>query len=173
MFVAYMAWESSCTAFFLKNDYPSTGMMRPEAESQKLMHLMILAHVLLAGAFTWIYARGVENKPWLGQGLRFGLAVAVLAVIPIYAVYYVVQPTPGELAVKQIVFDTICHADPRRARRLPLSRAEPGVVAGYSGTPLAIKLGIKPGMTIRVVHAPKEYRELLAPLPDGARIASR
>ncbi len=45
-------------------------------------------------------------------------------------------------------------------------------MAGYSGTPLAAKLGIKPGMTMRVVHAPKEYRELLAPLPDGARIAS-
>ncbi len=45
-------------------------------------------------------------------------------------------------------------------------------MAGYSGTPLAAKLGIKPGMTMRVVHAPKEYRELLAPLPEGARIAS-
>ena len=44
-------------------------------------------------------------------------------------------------------------------------------MVGYSGTPLAAKLGIKPGMTMRVVHAPKEYRELLAPLPDGARIA--
>ncbi len=81
--------------------------MRPEAEAQQMMHLMILAHVLMAGAFTWIYARGVENKPWLGQGLRFGLAVAFLAVIPIYIIYYVVQPTPGALAVKQIVFDTI------------------------------------------------------------------
>jgi hypothetical protein len=67
---------------------------------------MILAHVLMAGAFVWIYARGVENKPWLGQGLRFGLAVALLFV-PIFIIYYVVQPTPGALAVKQIVFETI------------------------------------------------------------------
>jgi hypothetical protein len=28
-------------------------------------------------------------------------------------------------------------------------------------------------MTMRVVHAPDGYDELLAPLPDGARIASR
>ena len=80
--------------------------MRPEAEAQKMMHLMVLAHVLMAGAFTWIYARGVENKPWLGQGLRFGLAVAVLFV-PIYIIYYVVQPTPGTLAAKQIAYDII------------------------------------------------------------------
>ena len=62
---------------------------------------------MMAGAFTWIYARGVENRPWLGQGLRFGLAVAFLAAIPIYLIYYAVQPLPGDLAVKQIVFDTI------------------------------------------------------------------
>ncbi len=46
-------------------------------------------------------------------------------------------------------------------------------MAGYSGTPLASKLGIKAGMVLRVVHAPPGYRELLAPLPDGARIATR
>lgn len=46
-------------------------------------------------------------------------------------------------------------------------------MAGYSGTPLASKLGIKAGMVLRVVNAPAGYRELLAPLPDGARIAVR
>jgi len=43
-------------------------------------------------------------------------------------------------------------------------------VTGYSGTPLAAKLGIKAGMVMRAVHAPSEYRELLTPLPDGARV---
>ncbi len=33
--------------------------------------LMILAHVILSGAFVWIYARGAEAKPWLLQGVRF------------------------------------------------------------------------------------------------------
>jgi hypothetical protein len=46
-------------------------------------------------------------------------------------------------------------------------------VTGYSGTPLAAKLGLKPGMTMRAVHAPKNYLAILAPLPDGARIAGR
>ena len=91
----------------LNADYQAMGNMRPEAEQQSLMGLMLLAHVILAGGFVWIYARGVENKPWLGQGLRFGLAVACIAVIPIYLIYYVVLPTPGDVACKQIVFDTI------------------------------------------------------------------
>jgi len=46
-------------------------------------------------------------------------------------------------------------------------------MAGYSGTPLASKLGVKPGMVLQAVHAPENYRALLAPLPDGARIATR
>ena len=45
-------------------------------------------------------------------------------------------------------------------------------MTGYSGTPLATKLGIKAGMVMRAVHAPKDYLELLAPLPDGARLTT-
>lgn len=45
-------------------------------------------------------------------------------------------------------------------------------MAGYSGTPLSTKLGIKAGMVLGAVHAPADYRKPLAPLPDGTRIAS-
>ena len=45
-------------------------------------------------------------------------------------------------------------------------------MAGYSGTPLATKLGIKAGMVLRAVDAPANYHKLLAPLPDGARIVT-
>ena len=45
-------------------------------------------------------------------------------------------------------------------------------MAGYSGTPLAAKLGIKPGVELHVINAPDGYRELLAPLPDGVRFTS-
>ena len=106
IFILYMGGGMVVHGVILGDDYMATGLMRSEAEAQKLMHLMVVAHVLMAGAFVWIYARGVENKPWLGQGLRFGLAVAVLFT-PIYLIYYVVQPTPGELATKQVVLDGI------------------------------------------------------------------
>jgi Protein of unknown function (DUF3052) len=38
-------------------------------------------------------------------------------------------------------------------------------MAGYSGTPLAKKLGIKPGQIIAVVGGPEDYRDLLGELP--------
>jgi hypothetical protein len=45
--------------------------------------------------------------------------------------------------------------------------------AGYSGTPLAKKLGISAGVEVFLVGAPASYRELVAPLPDGVRFVSR
>jgi hypothetical protein len=39
--------------------------------------------------------------------LRFGVAIALLAVVPMYMIYYVVQPMPGDTVIKQIVFDGI------------------------------------------------------------------
>ena len=41
--------------------------------------------------------------------------------------------------------------------------------AGYSGTPLARKLGFKPGQRVAVVGAPANYRKLLAPIPEGVK----
>ena len=41
--------------------------------------------------------------------------------------------------------------------------------AGYSGTPLARKLGFKPGFVVHVADAPAGYLEALAPLPSGLR----
>ena len=39
--------------------------------------------------------------------VRFGVAVALLTVVPTYLIYYVVQPMPGATVVKQIVFDGV------------------------------------------------------------------
>ncbi len=40
-------------------------------------------------------------------------------------------------------------------------------MAGYSGTPLAKKLGIKPGARLWARNAPVDYKKLLAPIPEG------
>jgi len=43
-------------------------------------------------------------------------------------------------------------------------------VAGYSGTPLAKKLGIKAGSRVFLQNPPKHYARLVAPLPAGVRM---
>ncbi len=44
------------------------------------------------------------------------------------------------------------------------------VLAGYSGTPLPRKLGIKPGSVVGLVGAPRDFAETLGELPEGAKL---
>ncbi len=46
-------------------------------------------------------------------------------------------------------------------------------MAGYSGTPLAKKLGLKPGTKLLAINAPKDYRALIEPLPDDVAISAK
>ena len=40
-------------------------------------------------------------------------------------------------------------------------------MAGYSGTPLVKKIGIKPGQRLAILNPPQGFEKELAPLPDG------
>lgn len=51
-----------------------------------------------------------------------------------------------------------------------MTKTDARSTAGYSGTPLAKKLGIKPGTTVVTLDAPSHYAELVEPLPDGVTI---
>ena len=47
------------------------------------------------------------------------------------------------------------------------------MLAGYSGTPLPRKLGIKPGTVVRLLNAPAGFETTLGELPEGARVTRR
>jgi hypothetical protein len=108
LFVAWFLGSFVVHGVLLRSDYMQlTNLFRAEGDEQKYFPLMILAHVILSGALVWIYARGAEAKPWMAQGVRFGVAVALLTVVPSYMIYFVVQPMPGEVVIKQIVYDGV------------------------------------------------------------------
>ncbi len=46
-------------------------------------------------------------------------------------------------------------------------------MAGYSGTPLPQKLGIKPGLTVITIDAPPNYGGLLGAIPEGVSFSNR
>ena len=108
MFIVWFLGSWLVHGTLLHDDYMrlTPALFRPQAEAQPYFLLMLLAHVFLSGALTWIYSRGAEAKPWLPQGVRFGIAVAFLTTIPTYMIYFVVQPMPSGTAIKQIVFDS-------------------------------------------------------------------
>jgi len=109
LFVAWFAGSFVVHGMLLGSDYKALQgqLFRTDADSQQYFPWMILAHVLLSGAFVWIYAKGVESRDWFPQGLRYGVAIALLTIVPTYIIYFVVQPTPQALMIKQIVFDGV------------------------------------------------------------------
>jgi membrane protease YdiL (CAAX protease family) len=108
MFVMSMALGFLVHGYLLAPEYAKlTNLFRQGADAESHFAVMLLAHVFIAVGFTWVYLRGRENKPFVGQGLRYGAAVAVLSTIPIYLIYLAVQPMPEALVMKQILFDTV------------------------------------------------------------------
>ncbi len=45
--------------------------------------------------------------------------------------------------------------------------------SGYSGTPLAKKLGLKEGLLVCIRNAPKNYLDLLRPIPTSVEFVTR
>jgi hypothetical protein len=93
----------------LSPDYQSfPQLMRPPIEGPKYMPYMFFAFAVFALAMVWIYAQGAKpESPWLGQGIRFGIAVWALTSIPMYLIYYSVQPWPLGITLKQIGFEFV------------------------------------------------------------------
>ena len=106
VFVVWMAGSFAIHGAWLNQMYAEfPNLYRTQEETQQYFYLMLLAHIIMAGAFVWIYQRGAEDKPVIAQGLRFGLAVALLAAVPTYMIYFVVQPVSAGLAIRQSIGD--------------------------------------------------------------------
>jgi hypothetical protein len=108
VFVAAFVLGGTIHHVLLGQEYMKIAQLfRAPADAQHYFPYMIAAHVVMAIGWTWVYRIGRENKPWLGQGVRFGLAIAVLCTIPTYLIYFAIQPMPSDLVAMQIALDTI------------------------------------------------------------------
>ncbi len=107
MFVASMGLGFLVHGLLLNQQYAQLpNLFRTPEDSANYFPYMLFAHVLIAIGFVSIYLKGKEDKPFLMQGVRYGMAIAVLMTIPTYLIYYAVQPMPVILVFRQIVFDT-------------------------------------------------------------------
>lgn len=68
---------------------------------------------------------------------------------------------------------TIRRAVREAMARPPSNPVAPSRLAGYAGTPMARKLGIKPGARVRLIHAREGFERTLGVIPDGATLHRR
>lgn len=99
------------TGFFihgmwLKQDYmPVASLYRPD--DQIKMPFILISYLAFAIGSVWLYAHGVEDKPWIGQGIRFGIAMWLVLAVPSFLIAYAVQPMPLILTVKQLMSEAV------------------------------------------------------------------
>ena len=102
---------ANLTGFFihgiwLKQDYlPVASMYRPDSEIKVVF--LVIAYLAFSIAAVWLYAHGVEDKPRLAQGVRFGIALWLVLTIPSFVIAYAVQPVPAILMVKQVMSEGV------------------------------------------------------------------
>lgn len=92
----------------LKQDYLNTASLwRTQDAMSSRMWAMLLAILIYAVGAVLIYIRGVESKPWIGQGIRFGILLALVTTVYASLISWVVLPMPHMLALKWIIGEGI------------------------------------------------------------------
>lgn len=85
----------------LKSDYASVANLYRSAADTKFL-LILVGNFGFAIGSVWMYSHGVEDRPWAGQGARFGIAIWLVLSVPSFLIAYAVQPIPESLVWKQL-----------------------------------------------------------------------
>ncbi|MBZ5521690.1 MAG: hypothetical protein LAP21_05465 [Acidobacteriia bacterium] len=80
----------------------NAALWRTQSAMLHRLWVIHLANLIFAAAAVLIYVRGIEPKPWIGQGIRFGLLLALASAVPQSMVEYFTYPIPPILAVQWI-----------------------------------------------------------------------
>lgn len=126
MTIATMLLGFLVHGLMLADDYNTLvgKVMRPQEEASGMMQWMLLADACIGFAMTWIYRQGVTARPRMAQGIRFGIAMAFLTVVPQFLIHWVVTAMPAAIVAKQLAFDgvrmvllgvLVAHLNPPRA----------------------------------------------------------
>ena len=106
VFVLSCAFGTVIHGMLLKDDYASVASLYRTAQDTRFL-LIFVGYLAFAIGSVWMYAHGVEDKPWVAQGVRFGIAVWLVLAVPSFLIAYAVQPLPESLLWKQLAFEFV------------------------------------------------------------------
>jgi len=106
VFILSVAFGTLIHAFLLKADYEQVAHLYRTAADTKFF-VIFAGYLAFAIGSVWLYSKGVEDKPWLGQGLRFGFAIWLVVSVTSFFIEYATQPIPAALVFKQLGYELI------------------------------------------------------------------
>ena len=80
-------------------------LLRSPDETRGRILYVFAAQLCTAFALVWIYRQGRDDRPWLGQGVRYGIVVALLATMPVNLIQYAAMPIPLDFMLKRMCYD--------------------------------------------------------------------
>lgn len=95
-FLIHVMWLGSTYQAMLADGF---SFRTPDA-IQHRMWLIWMSDLLYAILFVWVYVRGREATPWLGQGLRYGVLMTLFTIVPSALNEYATYNLPHLLVVK-------------------------------------------------------------------------
>ncbi|HEV2341548.1 MAG TPA: hypothetical protein VGS15_07110 [Candidatus Acidoferrales bacterium] len=91
-------------SIWLAQDYIATASLWLPMETRYVRGwATLLGTLIYAIGVVWIYTRGVESKPWVGQGVRFGFMLALITIVYDSSAAWNMMPVPGSLILKWII----------------------------------------------------------------------
>ncbi len=107
-FVVQLVGLSLIHGVWLKPDYLATAALWRTQEAQVARTwAMLLGTLIYVIAAVLIYVRGREAKPWMGQGVRFGILLALAVVVYSSLSGWVILPVPHLLVAKWIISESL------------------------------------------------------------------
>jgi len=95
-FLIHVTWLGSTYQAMRDNGF---SFRTPDALQHRLW-LIWLSDLLYAILFVWVYVRGREDTPWLGQGIRYGVLMTLFTIMPNSLNDYVTYNLSHTLVVK-------------------------------------------------------------------------
>jgi len=106
VFVLSCLFGSLIHGILLQSDYATVADLYRSAADTKFI-LIFVGYLGFAIGSVWMYAHGLEDRPWVGQGVRFGIAVWLVLAVPTFLIAYAVQPLPESLVWKQLGYELV------------------------------------------------------------------
>lgn len=161
---------------------------KPEEARQRATALRALGYTVSYRPFEPKLLRDIKQKPPAAividltrqpmQGRDVAISVRHAKSTRLLPIVFVEGPAEKVERIKRQVPDAVYTTWGRIRSGLKRALARPpkdpivpeSVLAGYSGTPLPKKLGIKPDSTLTLIKAPPDFERTLGRLPDGVTL---
>lgn len=102
-FLVVVATNWFVHGYLLRSQYQAIVLtFRPFEQIRARMWIVLAGELIFSIGFVYVYVRGLERKPWLGQGIRYGVLIWLLTVIPAALAEYVTLYIPHQLALHWI-----------------------------------------------------------------------